>query len=194
MSFIRRSLATSFSCSLGVSWVTSLESEAAMFSGLLNHVLTWNRPQRLIANQSCCFHFPHSYYRMPVHNSYESLETLQCLFINIRRRQRLWLDISGVSGRCMFDVLQITCQTSRFSTTVSLNCLLECLSHLASALQAAWLFFLGKVSGLSRERRLNRRTFPPVLGPAVPCGWWLGGAILFLQDITLFNLLCDLLK
>jgi len=45
----------------------------------------------------------------------------------------------------MFEVLLITCQTSRFLTTVSLECLLECLSHLVSVLQPAWLFVSRKV-------------------------------------------------
>ena len=52
-------------------------------------------------------------------------------------------------------------------TTVLLECLLECSGHLASAIQAAWLFVSVKVSVLSREHRLDRRMFPPVLGPAV---------------------------
>ena len=43
-----------------VSWVTSLSSEAAMFLGLLNHTLTWNRLQQFLHNSF--FYFPHSYY------------------------------------------------------------------------------------------------------------------------------------
>ena len=83
------------------------------------------------------------------------------MLINARRRQRSWLGISGVSGRCMFNVVLIACQTSCL-TTVSLECLLECLSHFGavggvgeSSLQAAWLFMSVKVSMLSREHRLD---------------------------------------
>uniref|UniRef100_A0A8C4RBJ1 Uncharacterized protein n=1 Tax=Eptatretus burgeri TaxID=7764 RepID=A0A8C4RBJ1_EPTBU len=58
--------------SQGVSLVTPLESETAMFFGLLNHALTWNRLQRFL-HDKVIFHFPHSYYRMPVHSCYELL-------------------------------------------------------------------------------------------------------------------------
>ena len=50
--------------------------------------------------------------------------------------------------------LPIQCQVSRFLSTVSLECLLECLSHLVSALQAAWLFVSVKVPVPSMEHRL----------------------------------------
>ena len=36
--------------------------------------------------------------------------------------------------------LNIACKASRSLSTVSMECLLECLSHLASTTQAAWLF------------------------------------------------------
>uniref|UniRef100_A0A8C4R9S2 C2H2-type domain-containing protein n=1 Tax=Eptatretus burgeri TaxID=7764 RepID=A0A8C4R9S2_EPTBU len=45
---------------LGVSWVTSLGFEAALFFGLLN-LATRKRPQRFF-NDKVYFHFPHSYY------------------------------------------------------------------------------------------------------------------------------------
>ena len=41
----------------GVSSVTSLGSEAAMFFGLLNHTLTWNRPQRFLYDKVVVFTF-----------------------------------------------------------------------------------------------------------------------------------------
>ena len=48
----------------GVSWLTLLGSEAAMFFGLVNHTLTWNRLQRFLNDEvidsfyfiNCCMH------------------------------------------------------------------------------------------------------------------------------------------
>ena len=89
--------------------------------------------------------------------------------------------------------MPIACQGNRLST-VSLECLLECLSHLASAYQPASSFVLEKSTHTFNLTSI-RRTFPPLLGPTVPCGGCLGRclihwkcAILFLQDTVLFYL------
>ena len=91
--------------------------------------------------------------------------------------------ISGISGRCMFIVV------NHIPNEQFLN---RFIWVLVSVLQAAWLFVSVKVPVLSMEHRLDRRTFPPVLGPAVPCRGCLRRclnhwkwAILFLQDILL---------
>ena len=73
--------------------------------------------------------------------------------------------------------LPIACQGSRFISTVLLECLLECLSYLASTLQAAWLFISGKSTRAFNLTSI-RHTFPPLLGPPVPYGGCLGWCLI----------------
>ena len=51
---------------------------------LAHHALTWNRSQQFLRDSFffVFLHFPHSYYQMPVHQSYETLCTL-LLFLRV---------------------------------------------------------------------------------------------------------------
>ena len=67
------------------------------------------------------------------------------MFINIRRRQRSWLDILGISWRCMFNMLLIACQTSRLSIKLFSLSSLMCL-----CMHVLWLLVVISICGFQK--------------------------------------------